>query len=443
MHYSQDISACFDDQIGPHGLARAAFEKRLTATDGALKTLRAAYKDSSLELLRICEARDDLANAGPAAERFLKGASDVFLFGTGGSSLGAQALAQLVGFGTPGFFWGKGEAKGAKVRLHFFDNLDPKSLAEALANLDLKTSRFLVVSKSGGTPETMSQMLVALAALDQAGEIAAAKDRFLVVTEPKPSAMLRLAQAHGLPTLDHPLGIGGRYSALSIVGLLPALLMGLDAAAIREGAASVLKPVLDGAPPKDVAPALGAALAVALNEEKRISISVLMPYLDRLERFAMWYRQLWAESIGKNGKGTTPVRALGPVDQHSQVQLYLDGPRDKVYTLMMGDIARSGPKIPAAMTRGDADLAYLANRTIGDLADAEQRATAVTLAKNGRPVRVMRVPKLDERAMGALMMHFMLETIIAAHLMGVDPYDQPAVEQGKILTKQYLKESAG
>ena len=438
MHYSQDISTCFDDQIGPHGLAWASFSKRVAASEGALKVLRAAYADKTLELLRICEARDDLAKMKPVSERFAAGATDVFLFGTGGSSLGAQALAQLVGYGTPGFAWPKG-----RPRFHFFDNLDGQSLADAFHNCDLKTSRFLVVSKSGGTPETMSQMLVALAALDKAGELAAAKDRILVVTEPKPSAMLRLAQKHGIPTLDHPLGIGGRYSALSIVGLLPAALMGLDPVAIREGAQSVLKPILDGAAARDVAPAQGAALAISLAEEKGISISVLMPYLDRLERFAMWYRQLWAESIGKNGKGTTPVRALGPVDQHSQVQLYLDGPHDKLYTVMMGEIARTGAQIPAAITGGDADLAYLAGRTIGDLADAEQRATAVTLAKNGRPVRVIRVPKLDERAMGALMMHYMLETIIAAHLMGVDPYDQPAVEQGKILTKQYLKESAG
>ena len=225
--------------------------------------------------------------------------------------------------------------------------------------------------------------------------------------------------------------------AVMLVCLLPASMLGLDIAAIRKGAGAALAPVLAKKPAKEVPAAVGAALAVALAESKGKSISVMMAYADRLERFTRWYVQLWAESLGKNGKGTTPVAAIGPVDQHSQVQLYLGGPRDKLFTVVSVAGAGLGPRM-------DADLAKLAGepdfagKTIGDLVAAEARATAETLVKNGCPVRTIQLAKLDETTLGELMMHFMLETIIAAHLLGLDAFDQPAVEEGKVLAKKYL-----
>jgi glucose-6-phosphate isomerase len=166
----------------------------------------------------------------------------------------------------------------------------------------------------------------------------------------------------------------------------------------------------------------------------------MMAYADRLERFTRWYVQLWAESLGKDGKGTTPLAALGPVDQHSQLQLFMAGPRDKLFTVVTVKPQGRGPRL-------DSDLAKLAGepdfggRTIGDLVAAQGRATAETLARNDCPVRTIELDRLDERHLGALLMHFMLETIIAAHLIGVDPFDQPAVEEGKVLAKRYLKDS--
>jgi glucose-6-phosphate isomerase len=432
MLYSQDISACFVDKIGADGLAHESHAARLKKADNVLADLRKAHETRTLQLLTIPEARADLAAMEPAAQAFLNNTTDICLFGTGGSSLGAQAVAQLLGYGVPGFAWPKG-----CPRLHFFDNLDPATLDEAFRNFDLRTTRFLVVSKSGGTPETMSQMLAALGALEAGGGGKYAKHHFLAVTEPKTSALRRFAEKLGAPIVDHPDGVGGRYSVLTTVGLLPARLMGLDPVKFREGAMSVLDPILKGAHAGAVSPALGAAVQVGLAEEHGMAVSVLMPYVDRLERFAMWYRQLWAESIGKSGKGTTPVRALGPVDQHSQVQLYLDGPRDKLFTLITTPTRGTGARLA---TGGDPDLGYLEGRTVGDLADAEARAMAETFIRNKRPTRLITVPRIDEAAMGALFMHFMLETIIAGRLMGVDPFDQPAVEQGKVLTRQYLKD---
>jgi glucose-6-phosphate isomerase len=251
--------------------------------------------------------------------------------------------------------------------------------------------------------------------------------------------MRRLAASLDLTVLDHDPGIGGRFSALSLVGLLPAMIAGLDAEAVREGAALVLDPVLSGAAPEDCAPAAGAAIAIGLARHRFLTTSVLMPYVDRLAHFGLWYRQLWAESLGKQGRGTTPIRAIGTVDQHSQLQLYLDGPRDKMFTLIQLDVAGTGRAAQPGLASEPA-LGYLAGRTIGDLLDAEQRATAETLVRHARPVRVFRLDRLDERVMGALMMHFMIETIVAARLLEVDPFDQPAVEEGKVLARQYLAE---
>jgi len=165
----------------------------------------------------------------------------------------------------------------------------------------------------------------------------------------------------------------------------------------------------------------------------------VMAYADRLERFTRWYVQLWAESLGKDGKGTTPLGALGPVDQHSQLQLFIAGPRDKLFTVITTGCAGKGPRLDSELSTlaGEPDFG---GRTIGDLVAAQGRATAETLAKNGCPVRTIHIERLDEYSLGALLMHFMLETIIAARLFGVDAFDQPAVEEGKVLAKRYLAE---
>jgi glucose-6-phosphate isomerase len=264
-------------------------------------------------------------------------------------------------------------------------------------------------------------------------------DLFVGLSEPvkgsKRFGLRDLLAPYNVPFLEHDTGVGGRFSVLTNVGLLPAAVLGLDIAAIRKGAARALAPVLSDKPPAEVPAAVGAALAVALAPTK--PIAVLMAYADRLERFARWYVQLWAESLGKDGKGTTPVGALGPVDQHSQLQLFIAGPRDKLFTVITADVAGQGPRLAADLAQACGEPGC-AGKTNGDLVAAQGRATAETLAKNGCPVRTIHVDKLDETSLGELLMQFMLETIIAAHLLGVDAFDQPAVEEGKVLAKQYL-----
>ena len=356
-------------------------------------------------------------------------------FGTGGSSLGGQTLAQLAGFAVPGV-----GALRAPPQLHFIDNLDPDSFETLLARLPHATTRFVAISKSGGTAETLMQTIAALSAMKSEGLQTRIPDIFLGISEPakagKANGLRDLLGKYRVPMLDHDTGVGGRYSALTNVGLLPAAMLGLDVAAVREGAGLALAPVLAKKPAAQVPAAIGAALSVALSESK--SISVLMAYCDRLQRFTHWYVQLWAESLGKGGKGTTPVAALGPVDQHSQLQLFIGGPRDKLFTVITVDGA--GQRTAYRWrTRADLRVSRASpDKTIGDLVAAEGRATAETLAKNGCPVRTIHISKLDEESLGELMMHFMLETIIAAHLLGIDAFDQPAVEEGKVLAKKYL-----
>ncbi len=430
MFYDHQTASCFADELGPHGLDRARYEQLLARTEGALERLRAWHADHSLPLLRLPAARDDLAALKPVADAYRANFDDVVLLGTGGSSLGGQTLCKLADCGY-------GPQAGAP-RLHFFDNVDPYTIQALLGSVNLKRTGFLVVSKSGSTAETMTQFLICLKAVrDAVGKDAEAN--FTVITEPADNVLRRIAESHGMGVLDHDPKVGGRYSVLSLVGLLPAMIAGLNAVAVREGAASVLAPVLEGAAPASVEPAVGAAISIGLSQQHGCNTSVVMPYVDRLADFGLWYRQLWAESLGKDGKGTTPVNALGTVDQHSQLQLYLAGPRDKMYTVMMLACAGTGPKVDPSLA-SDPSLAYLAGKTIGDLMDAEQRATAKTLMRNHRPTRVFWLEKLDEKVIGARMMHYMLETIIAAHLLDVDPFDQPAVEEGKILTRQYLAE---
>lgn len=441
---SQSVEGCLESKIGGAGLSQAALDTNLTKLEPRLASLREAYAQSTLPLLRVSEWRDDIDAARAALQRLTHGARTIVFFGTGGSSLGGQTLAQLGGWGIPG---DDKHGSEAHPRTRFYDNLDARTLELALSGLDLKTTRFVVTSKSGGTPETLVQIAAAIDAVRKAGLAARIPELFVAVTEPEaPGAkngLRALCEEFGIPVLDHDPKIGGRFSALTNVGLLPALARGLDVVALREGAASVVKALLDAKRAGDFAPAVGAAVAIGLAKERGARANVMLPYSDRLSRFAAWYVQLWGESLGKQGEGTTPVAALGPVDQHSQLQLYLDGAPQHFITVIRERCAGGGPRVPADLAK-IANADYLAGHAAGDLVAAQQQAIPEALINAGRPVRTIDLDLLDERTLGALMMHFMLETILAAHLLGVDPFDQPAVESGKILTRRYLAgEEAG
>jgi glucose-6-phosphate isomerase len=434
--YVQSIAGCLDAAIPGHGLKPSEFDDWLSRSAAAIEDLRAKHKSGALPLLRLASETADIDAAEAALATLSRGAKMIMFFGTGGSGLGGQTLAQLGGWALPGVSKGKPHSR---PRTRFYDNLDADTLSGALEGLDFSNTRFVFTSKSGGTTETLAQAITTLSAV-RAAKI---PELFLGITEPAKTGVhngLRaLFSSLGIPMLDHHTGIGGRFSVLTNVGLLPAMARGLDARAIRAGAQRVIDEMLHAKSPQDCAPAVGAAAMTALSAELGIRTLVMMPYSDRLGKFSEWYVQLWAESLGKGGAGTSPIPALGPVDQHSQLQLFMDGPREIAIT-----IVRAGPSNPGAKLDPDlatvAGVGFLGGKTIDAIVDAQSHAVADALTKAGRPVRTFDIATLDEVSIGSLLMHFMLETIIAGHLMDLDPFDQPAVELAKVLTKERLSQ---
>ena len=425
--YTQDIDGCMAANIGAAGLAPETFNAWLRRASAGLAMLRDGHHRGSLPLVLLPERRDDIPMIEERAEYHRERADTVVVLGTGGSSLGGQALYALAdsGFGP----------SGDSPRLIFLDNIDPHTFDHLFRSLDLSRTDFIAISKSGGTAETLAQAMICIEALLQGEDEATVADHFTVITEPKASPLSALAQHYGMVTLPHDPGIGGRFSALSLVGLLPAAIAGLDPVSIRGGAEHVVADLLTG---NECPAAIGAAVQCGLSKARGIHSSILMPYSDRLAFMGQWYCQLWAESLGKEGEGVLPVRAAGTVDQHSQLQLYLDGPRDKLFTFVHTPARGTGRLMRTALAGDRGALEYLDGRTMGDLLDVMQRATADTLVQNGCPTRILTLEQVDEAGMGALMMHFIAETIIAAGMLGVDPFDQPAVEQGKVLARKYL-----
>jgi glucose-6-phosphate isomerase len=420
--YAQDIAGCLAPRC-KGGLDAEEWSSALADASAALARVAACHRSGRYPPFTVAGRTEDLDALGALARDIRARADDVVVLGIGGASLGGQTLCTL--------------APGNGPRLHFVENVDPVTWSRTLAACDLPRTLFVAISRSGGTPETASQALLAADLLARTFGEKGVAERMMVLTGPGTTPLRTLAQRFKLTVLDHDPDLSGRYSVLDNVGLLPALVAGVDVAAVREGARAVLDDLLAAPDAARCAPAAGAALNVAFAQQKNAAMSVLMVYADQLATFAAWFVQLWAESLGKDGNGTTPVRAVGTTDQHSQLQLYLDGPRDKFYTLVMLDRAGTGPAIDPALAGHDS-LAYFKGRTLGDLMEAEQRATAEVLVGAGRPVRVLRLPRLDERSLGALLMHVMVETVIAAEILGVDAFDQPAVELGKVLTKRYL-----
>lgn len=360
---------------------------------------------------------------------------DVVVLGIGGSALGTSAVFRAL---RP--HWHNLADSGRRAghpRLFVLDNVDPDGFAEALDLLVPERTLFLVISKSGTTVETSAQFLVARRWVEAAvgGDY---RRHFLLITDPERGILRELARQEGYRTCDIPAGVGGRFSVLTAVGLLPLACAGVDIAALMRGAAAFAPRVCHADLTTNPA-YLNAALQY-LAYGKGQHISVLMPYSDRLRDVADWYRQMWAESLGKKHAldgsvchvGPTPVRALGTTDQHSQVQLYMEGPFDKVITFLAVDaFDRDLTMTPCP---GAPAMDYLAGRSLGELIRMERLATAAALTRNGRPNCTLAIPRVDAEGLGALIYLFEVQTLFAGYLFGVNPLDQPGVEEGKEFT---------
>ncbi|CAN5916488.1 glucose-6-phosphate isomerase [soil metagenome] len=369
--------------------------------------------------------------------------TDVVVLGIGGSALGPIALRTALC--APQWNLLDDAARGGNPRLHVLDNVDPANISALLARLDLRHALFVVTSKSGGTAETMAQYLIIRQRLEAALGAEAAKARLVFVTDPEKGALRAIARAEGVTALDIPANVGGRFSVLTPVGILPAALVGIDTTALLQGAAEMRTRCASGTIGKNVAGTYAALQHLADARHGR-HIQVLMPYSDALRDMADWFVQLWAESLGKHrspgdaGVGPTPLGALGATDQHSKVQLFMEGPGDKTVTFI--GVQEGGVDVEIPRLHQDIpELAYLGGHRLSELLDIERRATAGALARRGRPNMTLTLERVDAWHVGGVLMFLELATAYAGQLYGVNAFDQPGVELGKQFTYAMLGRS--
>jgi glucose-6-phosphate isomerase len=415
---------------GPDAAALDALVPRLQATVAGAREMEARGVLGFRELEAHAAERARVTEWARSART---GLEDVVVLGIGGSALGAVCLRTAL---LPRDWNARSAAqRNGRPRLHVLDNVDPRSVAGLLDLVNLPRTRVLVISKSGSTAETMAQYLLVRDRLRAAG--LPLREHLAFITDPAKGALRRVADAEGIPTFAVPPNVGGRFSVLSPVGTLPAALLGLDVDAMVAGAAAMRDRCQGTSLRTDPALAF-AALQWRAQQDAGQGMHVLMPYSDAFRDLGPWFVQLWAESLGKRTPagdhvGPTPIAAVGATDQHAQVQLFMEGPRDKTVTFV--DVEEHPHDVLIPHGDGDpAELAYLKGRGFAELLRAECRATAGALAKGGRPTMTLRVTRADAWHLGGLFMFFELATIYAGQLYGVDPLDQPGVELGKQLT---------
>ncbi|HEU4800687.1 MAG TPA: glucose-6-phosphate isomerase [Gemmatimonadales bacterium] len=438
LHYGRMLQEGLDGGVdGERGISRerlAELARRFPTVQGEVRARRSGGDYGFYDLIHQEAAVREIS---AFAEGMGQAHDHVLVLGIGGSALGTKAL--LNALRPPAWNELSDEGREFYPRLTVLENVDPTSVAAALRRIDPRRVLVNVISKSGGTAETMAQYLVVRHWLEEALGPAAAR-HFVFTTDPKRGALREIAERDGIPALDVPSGVGGRYSVLSPVGLLPAALVGIDIEALLTGAARAV----ERAEPDDLmanAPALFAALLWASDTWHGGRIHVLMPYSDRLRELAEWFRQLWAESLGKArdrrgalvNAGPTPVGAVGATDQHSQVQLFMEGPYDKAITFVRVEDPGEDVTIPALDGMPD-DLSYLGGHSLGELLLAELDATSSALARMGRMNQMLTMPDLGAGSVGELLMFLQVACGYAGVWYNVDPFDQPGVELGKRLT---------
>jgi glucose-6-phosphate isomerase len=415
---------------GPeHGLTKADVDglfASIPGTHAKIEEMRAQGKADWMNLHLDPGAEAVIASARDMS----KACKDFVVLGIGGSALGPSAVIRALG--GPHLELLK-PAKG-KPRVIVEDNIDPARMTSLLERADLKNALFNVITKSGATPETMAQFLIVRDALVKAFG-PKWKDRVVVTTDPKKGALRAIADKEGLKSFLVPPGAGGRYSVLCAVGLVPIAAAGYDAAGLLRGATAADEKARSD--PARFAGYVIGGMSQLLGSLKRKPILVMFCYSDSLGGIADWFRQLWAESLGKrldnSGRevfaGTTPVMAIGTTDQHSQVQLYTEGPNDKAFMFLS---AGGGPDIAIpASGYGREELEYLEGRTLGALFKAEMTGTIDSLNRARRPSATITLPSIDAETVGALLYSLELATFFAGVRLNVNPFDQPGVEHGK------------
>ncbi len=438
MKLRLDFNNMMANLIGEKGISEEDFailEGKIEAAEKAMVEKRANggmdWRDLPYNQDEIVEDIVDYVEANKDwVESFV-------VLGIGGSALGPIAVQQAINH--PHWNELSKEKRKGYPKLYVVDNVDPEKLVALFDVIDLETSLFNVISKSGGTSETMSQFMIIKEKIENELGKDAVKKHIVATTDASKGTLRPIADEEGLKSYIIPAGVGGRFSELTPVGLLPAAMCGIDIKTLLEGAAYMDEICKIDNTFKNPAHMYGLLQYISMQQGKNISI--VMAYADGLKFIADWYAQLWAESLGKKydldgnvvNVGQTPVKALGATDQHSQVQLYAEGPHDKVVLFMGVDKYRSEITIPEIY--GDVpNLGFLGGATHNKLIHTEQMATEYALFKAEQTNMTLTVPEINEFTVGQILYLFEVATGFAGELMNINAFDQPGVEEGKNAT---------
>lgn len=435
-----DFNNMMSKSVGHEGFTERQIASYVEEVEAAFAAVTAGRGKGMMGWTELPYNQDEVVEDILATAKYVRKNFEYFVvLGIGGSALGPiaafQAICHLHYNDLP-----KRKRKGPKFYVE--DNVDPERMAALFDVIDVEKTMFNVITKSGSTSETMTQYLIINDILKaKLGD--KAKDHIIATTSANSGNLIKIAQKEGYKTFYIPNGVGGRFSELCPVGLLPAAVVNIDIKGLLQGARYMDEQCNNPNVKKN--PALLAALLQYMAMKRGKNISVMMPYADGLKYVADWYAQLWAESLGKNknldgtacNKGQTPVKSLGVTDQHSQVQLYAEGPFDKVITFIGVDNYREEVKIPQGC-EDFPNVNFLCGHTMNELITAERKATEYALTKAGKLNHTIMLPVLNEFTLGELLMFFMLKTAYAGALMGIDTFNQPGVEEGKNATYALL-----
>lgn len=414
-----NFSNMMEEVIGKNGLS----ERRIEGFRGRVEDAHEQIKDRRWpELAFIDLLSQDTSEIKNIARHIREETEDFLILGIGGSALGPRAILEAL---SPFHNLQK------KPRVFIYENVDPRTLKQILSLIDLKKTSINVISKSGSTAETAASFMILW---DEMKKILGndAPKRFIATTDPEKGNLRKIVNEEGLKSLPVLPNVAGRYSVLSPVGLLPAEVIGIDSNELLRGARDIHEKCSEPELWKNPAYLFGTLLYLMDTEKKR-KINVMIPYADSLKSLSEWFCQLWAESLGKLGVGLTPYPSVGTTDQHSQLQLWMEGPQDKVVIFIRVDDYGDDIKIPRIFKDMEG-LNYLSGHTLSELIAAEEESTELALARAERPNMTITMPVINAYHIGQLFHFFELVTALTGFLYRVNPFNQPGVEEGKNLT---------
>ena len=434
-----DVNHMMADTLGfQYGIARSQVEEYAPFAAAANQAVQAGRGKNWLGWTELPYNQGEIVEKiEKVAQRVRENFDTFVVLGIGGSALGPIAVQQALNH------LHYNELPAEKPRLYVEDNIDPERMQALLDVIDVKTTCFNVITKSGATAETMSQYLTISELLKkEVGDKWA--DHIIATTDTEKGNLIKLAKEHGFELFYIPATVGGRFSELCPVGLLPAAVCGIDIRAMLEGAAA-----MDARCKSDNVwdnPALlEAVLQYICMEDMGINVQVTMPYADSLKYMADWFCQLWAESLGKNvtrkgmacNHGQTPVKSLGVTDQHSQLQLYTEGPYDKVITFLKVENFRTQSPIPHGCEEFP-DVAFLGGKSLNQLIEAGRQGPEYALYKKGRMSQTITLPEVNAHTLGQLIFFYEMTTAYTGELLDIDAFNQPGVEESKIASYAVL-----